>query len=177
MYPQQACPSAKNPAAASYGFQKSNPKLFNLSTTSSASLLETYLTCHTPVAMNFLGYSSPPSFCFFGPCCPHTLSSPGSSLTPGSLSGFVSSHPFPTYTHWVLACDPDCSLITVVTPLLIIIYLQDHLFHKTRVRWGKGLGFIHLCILSTNTDVCFTLLMPFLHRANGKNITYLKGQD
>ena len=110
MYPQQACPSAKNPAAASYGFQKSNPKLFNLSTTSSASLLETYLTCHTPVAMNFLGYSSPPSFCFFGPCCPHTLSSPGSSLTPGSLSGFVSSHPFPTYTHWVLACDPDCSL-------------------------------------------------------------------
>lgn len=135
----------------------------------------TSLHYHTPMVMNFLGYSSPPSFCFFGPCCPHTLSPPGSSITPGSLSGFVNSHPFPTYTHWVLACDPDHSLITVVTPLFI--YLQDHLFRKTRVRWGKGLGFIHLCILSTNTDVCFTLLMPFLHWGNGKNITYLKGQN
>lgn len=131
----------------------------------SPALFLTYLTSCTLVTMNSSWYFSLPCFRFFGPCCPCTLNPPcsGIALLLGAFldlsASTLSPHTQVRFSHLVLPYDPDHSLISVVTPLFIIIYLQAHLLHKTRVPWGKGLGFIHLCISSTGTDFCFTFLM------------------
>lgn len=91
---------------------------------SSSASLPTYLTSHTPVAMNFWGYSSPPCFCFVGPCCPHTLSPPGSSIT--LLEAFLdlstptpSPHTHIRFSHVTLTTANHCSHRTVYNYLFI----------------------------------------------------------
>ena len=122
MCPQRACSSAKNPAAASRGFQKSYPKLFNLLTAP-----QHHCSPTSQAILQWQGISwnipHPRAFALSVPAV-LTLSA---HLAPASLSWkpfWICQLPPLLHIHTLGSpMWPWPQLIIVVTTLFIIIYL------------------------------------------------------